>query len=136
MAFHIWFTWHTGMWEDFLDSYRIRHSPPSAPYVIDRHTQWMDLLYGRVPIVSAAAYAGAELPHAWHNWIDSRVLMGTHGESHYDPEQHKLVFAKDVNRHVKPDERVIIHYGQLGARKEMWFYLDRSFDNITTLAEM
>ena len=36
MAFHIWFTQHAGVWEDFLDSYRIRHSPPSAQYVIDR----------------------------------------------------------------------------------------------------
>jgi hypothetical protein len=225
MAFHIWFTARTGMWADFLDSYRIRHSPPSAPYVIDRHTQWMDLLYGRAPIVFAAAwfvvwlarvangrarlrdlapltilyvntlyiymfaegssvhlyrvffysgffalavtdlvddarragtalwrreswagaaagalvlfaYLGAELPHAWHNWIDSRVLMGTHGESHFDPEQHKMVFAQEVTRRTKPDERVIIHYGQLGARKEMWFYLDRSFDNINSLAEL
>jgi len=225
MGFHIWFTRHAGLWDDFLDSYRIRHSPPSAQYVIERHTLWMDLLYGRTPIVFAALwfvlwlarvangrarlrdlapltilyvntlyiymfaegssvhlyrvffysgffalavadlvddahsaarrlwvrppwsgmmagcvvlalYAGAELPHAWHNWIDSRALMGTHGETHYDPEQHKLLFAKDVTRRVKPDERVIIDYGQLGARKEMWFYLDRSFDNINSLAEL
>jgi hypothetical protein len=225
MGFHIWFTWHTGMWGDFLDSYRVRHSPPSATYVIDRHTQWMDLLYGRAPIVFAAlwftlwlarvangrarlrdlapltilyvntlyiymfaegssvhlyrvffysgffalavadlvddahragrrlwprlewagvlagaavlfAYLFVELPHGYHNWIDSRVLMGTHGEGHYDPEQHKLLFAKDVTKRTKPDERVIIHYGQLGARKEMWFYLDRSFDNLNSLSEL
>jgi hypothetical protein len=224
MAFHIWFTWHTGMWQDFLDSYRIRHSPPSATYVIDRHTQWMDLLYGRTPIVFAAlwffiwlgrlamgrarlrdlapltllyvntlyiymfaegssvhlyrvfffsgffalavtdlvddayhavrrlwrrpawsglvaacvvlgTYLAMELPHTYKNWIDSRILMGTHGEGRYEPEQHKLVFAKDVTRRTAKDERVIIHYGQLGARKEMWFYLDRSFDNITNLTD-
>jgi 4-amino-4-deoxy-L-arabinose transferase-like glycosyltransferase len=225
MGFHIWFTAHAGMWADFLDSYRIRHSPPSAPYVIERHTLWMDLLYGRTPILFSAmwfvlwlarvasgrarlrdlapltilyvntlyiymfaegssvhlyrvffysgffalavtdlvddafhaarrlwprphwsgvaaglavlsAYLFLELPHTYHNWIDSRVLMGTHGEGHYDPEQHKLLFAKDVTKKTKPDERVIIHYGQLGARKEMWYYLDRSFDNINSLSEL
>jgi hypothetical protein len=225
MGFHIWFTWHTGMWQDFLDSYRVRHSPPSAPYVIERHLMWMDLLYGRPPLVMAALwftlwlarvadgrarlrdlapltilyvntlyiymfaegssvhlyrvffysgffalavtdlvddahsaarrlwrrppmaavaagaavlglYLAAELPHTYHNWIDSRVLMGTHGEAHYDPEQHKLVFAKDITRRTKPDERVLIHYGQLGARKEFWYYLDRSFDNMNGLNEL
>ena len=225
MAFHIWFTWHTGMWQDFTESYRIRHSPPSAVYVIDRHTQWIDLLYGRPPVIMAAlwftlwlarvatgrarlrdlapltilyvntlyiymfaegssvhlyrvffyssffalaitdlvadaysaaqrlwrrpawsgplaavavlsGYLCAELPHTYRNWIDSRVLMGTHGESRYDPEQHKLLFAKEITRLTKPDERVIIHYGELGARKEMWYYLDRSFDNINGLAEL
>jgi 4-amino-4-deoxy-L-arabinose transferase-like glycosyltransferase len=224
MGFHIWFTHHAGVWDEFLESYRIRHSPPSAPYVIDRHTQWMDLLYGRTPIVFAAiwfvlwlarvatgrarlrdlapltflyvntlyiymfaegssvhlyrvffysgffalavadlvddaargaralvhrpesglvgallvlgVYFWAELPHTYQNWIDSRVLMGTHGQAGYDPDAEKLYVARKITEMTKPDERVIVHYGELGARKEMWYYLDRSFDNINSLVEL
>jgi 4-amino-4-deoxy-L-arabinose transferase-like glycosyltransferase len=226
MAFHIWFTHHAGAWEDFLDSYRIRHSPPSAQYVIDKHWQWVDILYGRPPLVVAAmwftlwlfrvaigrarrrdiapltflyvnslyiymfaegssvhlyrvffysgffalavtdlvwdayvaahrlahkapawfpaavaasvlgVYLVAEVPHAWHNLIESRVLMGTHGEAHYSPEQQKLRFAAEVHDRTTRDERVIIHYPHLGARKEFWYYIDRNYDEIQALQQL
>jgi 4-amino-4-deoxy-L-arabinose transferase-like glycosyltransferase len=226
MAFHIWFTHHAGAWDDFLDSYRIRHSPPSAQYVIDRHVQWVDILYGRPPLVAGAVwffvwlcrlalgrarrrdlapltflyvntlyiymfaegssvhlyrvffYSGffalavadlatdaywathrlfrkapawlpaavagalvavyfvAEVPHAWKNLLESRVLMGTHGEAHYNPEQQKLRFAAEVHARTTKDERVIIHYPHLGARKEFWYYIDRNYDEIQSLQEL
>ena len=230
MAFHIWFTHHAGAWDDFLDSYRIRHSPPSAQYVIDKHWQWVDILYGRPPLVVGAiwfvvwlarvavgrarrrdiapltflyvntiyiymfaegssvhlyrvffysgffalaaadlasdlyaaahrlvtsprtrtpawlpaaitalfvaGYFAAEVPHAWHNLIESRVMMGTHGEGHYDPEQRKLRFAAEVHSRTTRDERVIIHYPHLGARKEFWYYIDRNYDEIQSLREL
>jgi hypothetical protein len=229
MAFHIWFTHHAGAWEDFLDSYRIRHSPPSAQYVIDKHWQWVDILYGRPPLVVGAvwfalwlarvavgrarrrdiapltflyvntlyiymfaegssvhlyrvffysgffalaaadltsdiyfaarrlffrssarapwlpvavagafvlAYFIAEVPHALHNLIESRVMMGTHGEPHYDPEQKKLRFAAEVHARTTKEERVIIHYPHLGARKEFWYYIDRNYDEIQNLRQL
>ena len=46
---------------------------------------------------SLGAYFVAEVPHAWHNLVESRVLMGTHGEAHYNPEQQKLRFAAEVH---------------------------------------
>jgi hypothetical protein len=224
MGFHIWFTNHANAWQDFLDSYRIRHAPPSTQYVIDRHTQWIDLLYGRPPVLVGAVwftlwlarvatgrarrrdiapltflyvntiyiymfaegsavhlyrvffYSGffalvvtdlvddtyhaahrlfrspyapalaglavlgiylyAEVPHAYDNLIESRVLMGTHGQGGYSTEGDKLLFAAEATRRTRPDERVIVDYGHLGARKEMWYYLDRGFDEVTRLAEI
>jgi hypothetical protein len=226
MAFHIWFTHHAGVWDDFLESYRIRHSPPSAQYVIDKHVQWVDLLYGRPPLIAGAiwfvvwlarvatgrarrrdlailtflyvntiyiymfaegssvhlyrvffysaffalavtdlvsdayfaarrllhrapawmpaaaaasvlsVYLVAEVPHAWHNLLESRVLMGTHGEAHYSPEQQKLRFAAEVHARTTREERVIIHYPHLGARKEFWYYIDRNYDEVQSLAQL
>jgi hypothetical protein len=224
MGFHIWFTHHTGLWDEFLESYRIRHSPPSAQYVIERHTTWVEILYGRTPVLAGAAwfavwlarlavgrarrrdlapltflyvntlyiymfaegssvhlyrvffysgffalavtdlvaeaagaardlfrrrqapliagvatlalYLGAEVPHAWSNLIESRVVMGTHGQIGYSTDADKWLFIKEAVARTRPDERVIVHYGHLGARKEMWYYLDRSFDEITNLAQL
>ena len=34
------------------------------------------------------------------------------------------------------DERVIIHYPHLGARKEFWYYIDRNYDEIQSLAQL
>jgi hypothetical protein len=226
MGFHIWFTHHAGAWDEFLESYRIRHSPPSAQYVIDKHVQWVDMLYGRAPLICGAiwfvlwlarvatgrgrrrdiailtflyvntlyiymfaegssvhlyrvffysaffalavtdlvvdawaathrllrrapswvpaavaatvlgVYLAAEVPHAYRNLIDSRVLMGTHGENHYSPEQNKLRFAAEVHARTNRNERVIIHYPHLGARKEFWYYIDRNYDEIQNLAQL
>lgn len=223
MGFHIWFTHHAGAWQEFLESYRIRHSPPSAQYVIDRHVQWVELLYGRAPLVFGAfwfavwlarvaagrarrrdlailtflyvntlyiymfaegssvhlyrvffysaffalavtdlvsdaagvtrrlfrrapawgpaavaaiglgIYIAAVVPHTWKNLIESRELMGTHGEAHYSPEQQKLRFAAEVHARTSKDDRVIIHYPHLGARKEFWYYIDRNYDEINGL---
>ena len=227
MAFHIAFTAHAGVWGEFIDSYKLRHSPPSASYVLDRHTQWMDLLYGGAPLVvgalwyvvfvarlalghlrlrdlatltflytntlyiylfaegssvhlyrvffysgffalaavdlvdelmrgarrvwsrsrprlaaglvaalAIALYFRAELPHAWHNLLESRELMGTHGEVHYAPHDDQWLFARDVTRMTAPTDRVILHYPSMGARKELWFYLDRSMDELTAMAQV
>jgi hypothetical protein len=225
MSFHIWFTHHAGAWDEFLESYRIRHSPPSGVYVIDKHVQWMIILYGRPPIVYGAAwfilwlgrvstgrgrrtdvailaflyvnsiyiylfaegssvhlyrvffysafftlaitdltadayhavkrlgarstaaaaalaalvpsvYLYAEVPHAYHNLVESRELMGTHSETRYSPEQQKLLFAKQVHTLTSERDRVIIHYPELGARKEFWYYIDRNYDEIQNLSEL
>ena len=93
-----------------------------------------------IPAVAAgalvAAYFVAVVPHAWHNLLESRVLMGTHGEPHYSPEQQKLRFAAEVHARTTKDERVIIHYPHLGARKEFWYYIDRNYDEIQSLAQL
>ncbi|MGZ3425919.1 MAG: hypothetical protein ACXVCV_04675, partial [Polyangia bacterium] len=34
------------------------------------------------------------------------------------------------------DERVVIHYPHLGARKEFWYYIDRNYDEIQSLQEL
>src|SRR5262249_27937742 len=73
-------------------------------------------LWRRAPAWLPAAVAGtcvagyfvAEVPHAWHNLIESRVVMGTFGEAHYSPEQQKLRFASEVHNRTSKDERVII----------------------------
>ncbi len=232
MAAHLYFTWHAGCWRDFIDSYAVRSAAPSPPYIVDRHTQWMQLLYGKPPMIIGAlwftlwltrlatgrarrrdiapltflymntifivmfpegsavhlyrvfVYAGffclaaadlvdaayhggvswwgggarsaeaqrmgvllattlmgvylvLEVPRAWHNLLESRVMMGTHGLGGiYDNEADKLLFAQQATAATRPDERVIVHYAELGARKEMWFYLDRSFDELSSLTEM
>jgi hypothetical protein len=226
MGFHIWFTHRSGAWQDFIASYELRHAPPSAQYVIDRHVQWVETLYGRPPVIVAAVwfvtwlgrlalgrarrrdiailtflyvntiyiymfaegssvhlyrvffysgfftlaitdliadiYAGArrlaprgqglfpvaaavlslcaylwyEAPHAYKNLIQSRVLMGTFGEGGYSPQADKLRFAAEVHKRTKQTERVIIHYPHLGARKEFWYYIDRNYDEIQSLAQL
>ena len=225
MGFHVWFTAHSGVWRDFLDSYQLRHTPPSGSYVLERHTMWMEFLYGtpplvvgaawyvtflarvalgqartrdlapltflytntlyiylfaegssvhlyrvffysgffalavidladevgrfvqrlagRVPYVAALAAAGvvgaylvAEYPHAEKNLLESRVLMGTHGEARYTPHDDQWIFAKEITRLTLPSERVLLHYPSMGARKELWFYLDRSLDEITSMSQL
>ncbi len=226
MTFHIWFTHHAGAWQEFLASYQLRHTPPSVQYVLDRHTQWIQILFGMplvvigmlwlvvwiarlitgrarrrdlavltflyvntiyiymfaegssvhlyrvffysgfftlatVDLISDAAaaaaklsrgnrarakllagvtlmalYLGTEAPHAWANLIESRVLMGTHGQPGYNPEQEKLAFGAEVTRLTAPTDRVIVQYRQLGSRKEFWYYLDRSIDEVGSLLEM
>jgi 4-amino-4-deoxy-L-arabinose transferase-like glycosyltransferase len=56
MGFHVWFTHRSGAWQDFIASYELRHAPPSAQYVIDRHVQWVDTLYGKAPVVLGAVW--------------------------------------------------------------------------------
>jgi hypothetical protein len=62
--------------------------------------------------------------------------MGTHGEPHYAPHDDQWEFAKDVTRMTSPTDRVILHYPSMGARKELWFYLDRSMDEVTAMAQV
>jgi 4-amino-4-deoxy-L-arabinose transferase-like glycosyltransferase len=223
MGFHLWFTHHTGAWGDFTESYRVRKAPPGGQYVIDRHLQWLEILYGAPPILLALAWitlflartlvgrsrlrdllpltflyvnslyiwmfaegsavhlyrvfmysgflalaimdlvvevhAGArrlglrgavalippalllagyfheELPHSWHNLVESRVMMGTHSQPGYNPEREKLRFAQEVHA-LTAGRRLIVHYRHLSARKEFWYYLDRSFDEINSMTEL
>lgn len=225
MGFHLWFTIHSDVWNDFIASYRLRHAAPPWSFVLERHEQWISLLYGWPPVAvgglwlavwlvrlvrgqgrrrdlapltflyvntlyiylfaegssvhlyrvffyssfftlaltdlvcEAAAVAGrwaprrvwlapcaggalltlylaAELPHTLHNLLESRVMMGTHGQLGYSPHRRKLRFAAEVHARTSRDERVIIDARQLGARKELWYYLDRNFDEIQSLAEL
>jgi Dolichyl-phosphate-mannose-protein mannosyltransferase len=224
MAFHIWFTRHAGAWDEFLQSYSLRHSPPSAQWVIDRHTAWLEILFGApavfvgcmwlivfvarlatkrarrrdllpltflyvntiyiymfaegssvhlyrvfffsgfftlavvdlvtdaargmqrlggrrslaaaTGIALAALWLGVEAPHAYANLLESRIVMGTHSQPGYGTDAEKLVFAAEVTRQTKPDERVIVESRQLGSRKELWYYLDRSFDETSSLTDM
>src|SRR5262249_61128638 len=62
--------------------------------------------------------------------------MGTFGEARYSPEQQKLRFAAEVHARTEKDERVIIHYPHLGARKEFWYYIDRNYDEIQSLGQL
>ena len=223
MAFHLWYTRHIGAWGDFIESYKVRKAPPSGVFVIERHYQWLDILYGAPPILlslgwlvlflarallgkirrrdllpmtflyvnslyiwlfaegsavhlyrvfmysgffaiaiadlivdihsglsrvwprplalaGAAAvllgYFAVETPHAWANLLESRVMMGTHGQPAYDPWRQQMKFAQEVHRLVPPNGRLIIHFRHLSARKEFWYYLDRSFDEVNHLSEL
>lgn len=80
-------------------------------------------------------YFALELPHAAHNLVESRVMAGTQGEPEYDPQRDKTRFFQEVHRRVPADARVIIDYRQLSARKELWYYLDRSFDEVSAIVD-
>ena len=224
MAFHIGFTKHAGVWGEFIASYQQRHAAPSGAYVLDRHTQWMMLLYGPVPLVVAAiwylvflarsamgrarlrdlapltflytnilyiclfaegssvhmyrvfffsgffalctidlvddiarfarriarsrevgiacgvfalaAYFIAEVPLAFASLLESRVLMGTLGEARYSPHDDQYAFAKEATRFTATTDRVILHYPSMTARKELWYYLDRSLDEVTNMNQV
>ncbi len=88
------------------------------------------LLLGLAPYL---LYQAFELPHAYRNLLESRATSSTHNGAAYNSEQHKLLFFQEVAKRVGKDERVYIHYGQWGARKEYWYYLDRSFTNVPSL---
>lgn len=222
MAFHVGFTASSGVWGEFVASYRQRHAAPSGAYVLDRHTLWMELLYGPAPLVVGAIwycvflyrvvvgrtrlrdlapltflyvntlyiylfaegssvhmyrvffysgffalctidladsigrfadrvrpgsralamgaflvlYLAADVPQAAHNLVESRVLMGTHGEARYDSHGDAWTFGKEVTKRTLPTERVILHFPSMSARKELWYYLDRSLDEVTSLAQV
>jgi hypothetical protein len=87
-------------------------------------------------LVALTAYLALEVPHAHANLLESRELMGTHGQGGYNPEREKTFFAQEVHRRTSKDDRVIIDYRHLGARKEFWYYLDRSFDELSYLGEL
>ena len=91
------------------------------------------------PAVAVVAVLGiylwAEVPHAYDNLLESRVMMGTHGEGGYNPRRELTRFSQEVHARTTKNDRVIVHYGHLGARKEMWYYIDRNFDEITTLSD-
>ena len=227
LAFHVWLTWRAGAMGESIESYNVRKAAPSPAWVLDRHDQWIHILYGEPPVVMGAlwltlflarlaagrarrrdlapltflyvnvlyyylfaegsavhlyrvffysgfftlaitdlvidsaraarrlfgyshrswagpalavlvlaAYLAGEVPHAYANLLESRELMGTHGQLGYNPEREKTRFAQEVHRRTGRGDRVIIDYRHLGARKELWYYLDRSFDEISYLSEL
>jgi len=224
MGIHAFLAWKTGALAETAESFKLRSSPPSAQYVIDRHTLWLQLLYGVWPVAMGAlwlvtflarlftgqvrlrdlvpltflyvntlyvilfaegssvhlyrvfffsgfftfaavdladgaaraarrltrdfrpAVVGAaiatigvyvilEAPHAYANLLESRVMMGTHGERNYNPEREKLLFGRLIHDATTPENRVILHYPHLSARKELWYYIDRSLDEVTHLTQ-
>jgi hypothetical protein len=82
------------------------------------------------------AYLAFEAPHAYANLLESREMMGTQGEPAYSPQREKMQFAAEITRTTQPSDRVIVDYRQLGSRKEFWYYLDRSIDEIASLSEL
>jgi 4-amino-4-deoxy-L-arabinose transferase-like glycosyltransferase len=89
-----------------------------------------------VLVGATALYLIAVLPKAWANLIESRVNMGSFGVPNYDPQRHKLRFAQEVHRLTRQDQRVILYYNHLSARKELWYYVDRTFDEIYSLPQL
>ncbi len=227
LAFHLWLTWRAGAVGESIESYNMRKAAPSPSWVLERHDQWIEILYGRPPVIMGAlwltlflaraaagrarrrdlapltflyvnvlyyylfaegsavhlyrvffysgfftlatadlvldtaravrrlgrdrrrswaapavaiavlaTYLAAEVPHAYANLLESRELMGTHGQLGYNPEREKTRFAQEVHRRTGVGDRVIIDYRHLGARKEFWYYLDRSFDELSYLSEL
>lgn len=65
------------------------------------------------------------VPHSFHNLIESREVMGTHGHPGYNPEYEKLLFAKEVANHTQKTDSVV--YYNLVRRMEFEYYVDRSF---------
>jgi len=64
------------------------------------------------------------------------VVMGVHDMSvGYDSHGEQWKFAEEVTKATKPTERVVLHYPSMSARKELWYYLDRSLDEITSLPQ-
>jgi 4-amino-4-deoxy-L-arabinose transferase-like glycosyltransferase len=87
-------------------------------------------------LAAAALYLIAVAPKAWVNLLESRQLMGAFGVPGYDPQRHKLRFAQEVHDRTTQQQRVILYYNHLSARKELWYYVDRTFDEIYGLREL
>jgi len=71
------------------------------------------------------AYFAVDLPHALHNLLESRVLMGTHAQPGYDPEYHKLLFARAAAERTDPYAFAVFY--NLPHRLEFTYYFDRSY---------
>lgn len=91
---------------------------------------------GLAVLAALSLYVVFEAPHAYANLLESRVMMGTHSQTPYSPEQEKMLFAREVMRRTTPADRVIMHLGSLPLRKEFWWYCDRSFDEIHSLQSL
>lgn len=85
---------------------------------------------------ATALYLIAVGPKAFINLLESRQLMGAFGVPGYDPQRHKLRFAQEVHDRTTQQQRVILYYNHLSARKELWYYVDRTFDEIYALQEL
>lgn len=98
----------------------------------------------RIPVVVTVllllAYFATVGPHTYRNVLESRVLMGTHGQPGYDPQYEKLRFAQEASR--RSTKEVCFAAFNLPHRIEFEYYLDRSFcmpqtwGNLATLAQV
>jgi 4-amino-4-deoxy-L-arabinose transferase-like glycosyltransferase len=85
------------------------------------------------------AYFATVGPHALHNLIESREVMGTHGHKGYNPEYQKLLFARAAAEHT--DKYAFAVFYNLPYRLEFTYYFDRSYGvspwgEIGTLAQL
>lgn len=96
-------------------------------------------LAGLAAGVLAAAYFAMIGPHALHNLVDSRAVMGTHGFVGYNPDYAKLLFAREAAQHT-PRSAFAVFYN-LPYRLEFTYYFDRSYGispwgELSTLAQL
>lgn len=94
---------------------------------------------GSSAAVLAAAYFAMIVPHAVHNLMESRVVMGTHGFPGYNPDYPKLLFARAAAQHT-PRTSFAVFYS-LPYRLEFTYYFDRSYGlspwgELSTLAQL
>lgn len=97
-----------------------------------------------IPAIAVTAclvgYFALVIPHSYRNLLESRVMMGTHGEPHYDPQYEKLRFAEEASRLTEKTSCFVAY--NLPHRLEFEYYLDRSFctpqtwGNIGTLTQV
>ncbi|MFI5290153.1 MAG: ArnT family glycosyltransferase, partial [Polyangia bacterium] len=80
------------------------------------------------------AYFVVETPHSFANLLESRVMMGTLGEPHYNADYPKQLFAMEVAKRTGPKDLVLVHRN-LPHRVEFWYYVDRTNRLISTVAE-
>ncbi len=90
-------------------------------------------------VVLTAAYFAVVLPHTLHNLIESREVMGTHGQPGYNAEYNKLLFARAAAAHT--DKYAFAVFYQLPYRLEFTYYFDRSYGispwgEISSLAQL
>lgn len=87
----------------------------------------------------ALCYFAITLPHALHNLVESREVMGTHGQPNYNSEYQKLLFARAAAEHT--DKYAFAVFYNLPYRLEFTYYFDRSYGispwgEIGTLAQL
>ena len=90
-------------------------------------------------VVLTLAYFATTLPHAFHNLVDSRVVMGTHGFVGYNPDYSKLMFARAAGAHTPKSAFAVFFH--LPYRVEFTYYFDRSYGvspwgELSTLAQL
>jgi hypothetical protein len=88
-----------------------------------------------VAVVLIGGFFAIDGPHALHNLIESREVMGTHGLPGYNADYPKQLFAMEVAKRTGPKDFVFIH-DSLPKRVEFYYYMDRSTSNIYSLSQL
>ena len=93
-------------------------------------------LPGLAVAIAITGYFAIETPHAIHNLVESREMMGTHGFGPgYNADYPKQLFAMEVAKRTGPEDFVFVH-DNLSRRIEFYYYVDRSNMNIATVAQV